>query len=63
MDLSAPRAVDAEELAGRLAAGEWVVDLRTRTAFAHGHLPGALNFELGTNFLTYLGWLYDWDAR
>jgi glyoxylase-like metal-dependent hydrolase (beta-lactamase superfamily II) len=62
VDLSAPRAVDAEELAGRLAAGEWVVDLRTRRAFAHGHLPGALNFELGTNFLTYLGWLYDWDA-
>ncbi|SCX60617.1 Glyoxylase, beta-lactamase superfamily II [Klenkia marina] len=62
VDLSAPRTVDAEELAGRLAAGEWVVDLRTRTAFAAGHLPGALNFELGTNFLTYLGWLYDWDA-
>lgn len=62
VDLSAPRAVDTEELAGRLAAGEWVVDLRTRTAFAHGHLPGALNFELSTNFLTYLGWLYDWDA-
>jgi hydroxyacylglutathione hydrolase len=62
VDLSTPRAVDAEELAGRLAAGEWVVDLRTRTAFAAGHLPGALNFELGNNFLTYLGWLYDWDA-
>ncbi len=62
VDLSAPRAVDADELAGRLAAGEWVVDLRTRTAFAAGHLPGALNFELGDNFVTYLGWLYDWDA-
>ncbi len=62
VDLSAPRAVDADELAGRLAAGEWVVDLRTRTAFAAGHLPGALNFELGDNFVTYLGWLYDWGA-
>ncbi len=62
VDLSAPRAVDAAELATRLAAGEWVVDLRNRTAFAAGHLPGALNFELSTNFLTYLGWLYDWDA-
>jgi rhodanese-related sulfurtransferase len=39
-----------------------VVDLRTRTAFARGHLPGTLNFELSTNFLTYLGWLYDWGA-
>jgi rhodanese-related sulfurtransferase len=39
-----------------------VVDLRARTAFAAGHLPGALNFELSNNFLTYLGWLYDWGA-
>jgi rhodanese-related sulfurtransferase len=62
VDLSTPRAVDPEELANRLAAGEWVVDLRSRTAFAAGHLPGALNFELSTNFLTYLGWLYDWGA-
>jgi glyoxylase-like metal-dependent hydrolase (beta-lactamase superfamily II)/rhodanese-related sulfurtransferase len=62
VDLSTPRAVDPEELAGRLAAGEWVVDLRARTAFAAGHLPGALNFELSTNFLTYLGWLVPWGA-
>ena len=62
VDLSAPRSVDAAELARRIAAGEWVVDLRTRTAFAHRHLPGTLNFELSTNFLTYLGWLYDWGA-
>ena len=62
VDLSLPRAVDPAELAARLGAGEWVVDLRSRTAFAAGHLPGALNFELSTNFLTYLGWLYDWGA-
>ena len=62
VDLSLPRLVDAEELAGRIAAGEWVVDLRTRRAFAAGHLPGTLNFELSTNFVTYLGWLYDWGA-
>jgi hypothetical protein len=62
VDLSTPRAVDPDELATRLAAGEWVVDLRTRTAFAAGRLPGALNFELSNNFLTYLGWLYDWGA-
>jgi hydroxyacylglutathione hydrolase len=62
VDLSAPRAVDPDELGRRLAAGEWVVDLRNRTAFAAGHLPGALNFELSTNFLTYLGWLVPWGA-
>ncbi|MFQ1002384.1 MBL fold metallo-hydrolase [Modestobacter sp. SSW1-42] len=62
VDLSAPRTLEPAELARRLAAGEWVVDLRNRTAFAAGHLPGALSFELSTNFLTYLGWLYDWGA-
>jgi hydroxyacylglutathione hydrolase len=62
VDLTAPRTVEPGELADRLAAGEWVVDLRTRTAFAHGHLPGALNFELSTNFLTYVGWLVPWGA-
>ena len=63
VDLSPPREVDAAELAGRLAAGEWVIDLRARTAFAAGHLPGALNFELSiATFVTYVGWLVPWGA-
>jgi hydroxyacylglutathione hydrolase len=63
VDLSTARPVDPEELTGRLAAGEWVIDLRSRTAFAAGHLPGALNFELAiANFVTYVGWLIPWGA-
>ncbi len=58
VDLSLPEPVDPAELRRRLENGEWVVDLRQRTAFAAGHLPRSLNFELGTNFVTYLGWLY-----
>ena len=58
VDLSLPEPVDPAELRRRLEAGEWVVDLRQRTAFAAGHLPRSLNFELGSNFVTYLGWLY-----
>ena len=58
VDLSLPKPVDPGELRGRLDAGEWVVDLRERTTFAAGHLPGSLGFELSTNFATYLGWLY-----
>ena len=27
-----------------------------------GHLAGTLGFELSTNFVTYLGWLYRWGA-
>jgi rhodanese-related sulfurtransferase len=35
----------------------WVVDLRSRTAFARAHLLRAINVEHGVLFTTYLGWL------
>ena len=47
VDLSAPQPVEPAELRRRIEAGEWVVDLRDRTAFAAGHLAGSLGFELG----------------
>ena len=56
-DLSAPGLADAAQLRRRIEAGEWVVDLRNRTAFAAGHAPGTLNFGLDGSFATYLGWL------
>ncbi len=58
VDLSRPERVDPADLRRRIEAGEWVVDLRERTAFAAGHLTDSMNVELGTNFVTYLGWLY-----
>jgi len=60
VDLSLPDPVDPDELRGRIEAGEWVVDLRSRTAFAAGHLAGTRGFELSDSFVAYLGWLYDW---
>ena len=62
VDLSIPETVDPSELRRRIDIGEWVVDLRNRTAFAAGHLDGSLGFELSTSFVTYLGWLYQWGA-
>jgi glyoxylase-like metal-dependent hydrolase (beta-lactamase superfamily II)/rhodanese-related sulfurtransferase len=59
-DLSPPAFADAAELRGRIEVGEWVVDLRSRTAFAAGHAPGTLNFGLDGGFATYLGWLVAW---
>ena len=61
-DLSAPELADPAELRRRIDAGEWVVDLRTRSAFAAGHLAGTLNFGLDGQFVTYLGWLIPWGA-
>ncbi|WP_405639692.1 rhodanese-like domain-containing protein [Streptomyces uncialis] len=60
LDLTPPRPADAGELAARLAAGEWVVDLRDRVAFARGHLAGSLNFEEEGKLATYLAWLIPW---
>ncbi|MEO6020739.1 MAG: MBL fold metallo-hydrolase [Knoellia sp.] len=61
-DLSAPESVDKDTLAARIADREWVIDLRTRTAFAAGHVTGTLNFGVDGQFATYLGWLIPWDA-
>ncbi|GAA2140752.1 MBL fold metallo-hydrolase [Nocardioides koreensis] len=61
-DLSLPAPADPDELRRRIEAGEWVVDLRNRTAFAAGHVRGTLNFGLDGGFATYLGWLISWGA-
>jgi glyoxylase-like metal-dependent hydrolase (beta-lactamase superfamily II)/rhodanese-related sulfurtransferase len=62
IDLSAPETADPAELRRRLDAGEWVVDLRTRTAFAAGHLPRSFSFGLDGSFVTYLGWIIPWGT-
>ncbi|MFI5065949.1 MAG: rhodanese-like domain-containing protein [Streptosporangiales bacterium] len=59
-DLTPPARADAAGLAAHVAAGEWVVDLRSRRAFATGHVTGSLSFEHGTDFTNYLGWLIPW---
>ena len=61
-DLSVPEPADAAALRARLEAGEWVVDLRTRTAFAAGFVPGTFNFGIDGQFATYLGWVIPWGS-
>jgi len=61
-DLSPPGKADPAEVRRRIEAGEWVVDLRNRTVFAAGHVPGSLNFGLDGSFATYLGWLIAWGT-
>jgi len=61
-DLSPPRPADAGELRRRIEAGEWVVDLRDRIAFAAGHVPGTFSFPLDNQFATYLGWMIPWGT-
>ncbi|MEU0112433.1 MBL fold metallo-hydrolase [Streptomyces bobili] len=60
LDLTPPGLADADEIAARLAAGEWVVDLRHRVAFAEGHVAGSFNFEADGKLATYLAWMIPW---
>ncbi|OKI77013.1 MBL fold metallo-hydrolase [Streptomyces sp. CB02414] len=60
VDLTPPQRANAEEITSRLAAGEWVVDLRNRVAFAEGHVAGSFNFEGEGKLATYLAWLIPW---
>lgn len=60
VDLTPPVVADADEIAARLTAGEWVVDLRNRVAFAAGHVSGSFNFEAEGQLATYLAWLIPW---
>ncbi|MFG2892557.1 rhodanese-like domain-containing protein [Streptomyces sp. NPDC048248] len=60
LDLTPPPVADGEEIAERLAAGEWVVDLRSRVAFSEGHVSGSFNFEADGKPAIYLAWLIPW---
>ncbi len=57
IDLTPVRYAGPDELRARTAAGEWVVDLRPRKAYAYRHLAGSLSFGLDGAFATWLGWL------
>jgi hydroxyacylglutathione hydrolase len=61
-DLELPQPVDPAALQHRLEHGEWVVDLRSRTAYAADHVRGTVSIELADPFATYLGWTVPWDA-
>ncbi|MDH5589870.1 MAG: rhodanese-like domain-containing protein [Gemmatimonadota bacterium] len=50
--------IHLEEL---LDAGAPVVDLRSREAFAAGHVPGTINIPLDRDFPNWAGWLLPYD--
>jgi hydroxyacylglutathione hydrolase len=62
VDLSPAVAADPAELAQRIHVGEWVVDLRSRTAFAADHVQGTINVEVAGSFITYLAWIIPWGT-
>ncbi|MHB8436795.1 MAG: MBL fold metallo-hydrolase [Acidimicrobiales bacterium] len=61
-DLAPPVEVDPAELRRRIDRREWVVDLRSRRAFARRHVAGTISVELDDAFATYLGWIVPWGT-
>ncbi|WP_214850806.1 MBL fold metallo-hydrolase [Exiguobacterium sp. s138] len=55
-----PRVADATELE-TLVETMQVVDTRNGKAFAAGHVPGTLNIPYNSKFVTWAGWLLDFD--
>lgn len=60
--LPEPSRLSPDVLAAHLREGATVVDLRSRSQFASGHLPGSLNLPWGKDFTTWAGWLLPYDA-
>ena len=52
-----PDALDPASFEGKAAAGAAIVDMRSREAYAAGHIKGSLNIELDDAFAGYVGWL------
>jgi hydroxyacylglutathione hydrolase len=52
----------ADRIRTHLAGGGVLVDARPVTAFAAGHIPGAISIALRPQFASWLGWLLD-DTR
>ncbi|MEU9827283.1 MBL fold metallo-hydrolase [Micromonospora chersina] len=62
VDLTPATRADAAQLRDRIAAGEWVVDLRHRKAYGASHLAGTVALGLDGPMSTWLGWLIDWGV-
>lgn len=61
-DLTPVRTLEPPDLAARIRTGEWVVDLRDRSAYAEQHLAGTVSIMLGDRFTSYAGAVIPWGA-
>ncbi|MEZ6083214.1 MAG: rhodanese-like domain-containing protein [Phycisphaerae bacterium] len=50
-----------DEVHGRKDVSHLVLDVRSKEAFAGGHIPGAINIPLGPMLPTWAGWILPYD--
>lgn len=59
--LGGPRPMSVEQLDDQFASNAMVIDIRSKEAFAAGHIPGTVFVGVGSNFATWMGWLSPYD--
>ena len=62
-DLTELNRMSTEEILKAIDSGVWVVDLRPKSLYAHGHIPGSLSFGIDGSFATYFGWLFPYGEK
>jgi hydroxyacylglutathione hydrolase len=63
IDLSVLPRVDRAAIERAISAGAWGVDLRHRSDWCSGHIPGSISFGVEGSFATYLGWIFPYDHK
>ena len=58
-----PTALSPGDLAARMEAGLPAIDVRSRFAFAEGHIPGSWSVEESNSFLAFLSWVLPIDEE
>jgi hydroxyacylglutathione hydrolase len=56
-----PDRLTVEEIAARLAAGDFIIDMRGSAKFAAEHIPGTINIPFGKSFTNWAGSLAPYD--
>lgn len=61
--LPEPTLMNRETLDSVLEAGDLVIDLRSREAYAQAFIPGTINIPMDSNsYITYIGWFVDYES-
>lgn len=63
IDLSELNRMTSDEVVKAIESGAWAVDLRPKSLYAKGHLPGSMSFGIDGSFATYFGWLFPYGEK
>jgi hydroxyacylglutathione hydrolase len=61
-NLDPPAKLTKAAVMSAIHSGVAVIDMRSRTAYAAGHVSGTYNIELDDSLATYVGWLIAWET-